>query len=286
MRVLYFCLALTGIAACSPTVPDSAEGVGFNDYQSYLAERQERERALQERRRQNVQPPASAPTQAPAADAAAPRAATTAQPQTSPQAQQPQNTAQNTAQNRAQTSPQTQTSPRAQTQTRPQTKPQAQTGSRTRAPAAAPQPPQSQRQGEPARPGANNPSISDEQDFGAVSSRETIESDRERLKQQRAQYQEFQPEALPGRAAGDRPNIVEYALSTTHAPGAIQFRRTGFRPAAKNERNCAKYGSADIAQEAFLAAGGPRRDRENLDPDGDGFACGWDPRPFRNAVKR
>ena len=32
---------------------------------------------------------------------------------------------------------------------------------------------------------------------------------------------------------------------------------------------------------AFLEAGGPKRDRKGLDPDGDGFACAWDPRPFR-----
>ena len=36
-------------------------------------------------------------------------------------------------------------------------------------------------------------------------------------------------------------------------------------------------------QEAFLDAGGPKRDPHALDPDGDGFACAWDPRPFRAA---
>jgi hypothetical protein len=41
----------------------------------------------------------------------------------------------------------------------------------------------------------------------------------------------------------------------------------------------------DAAQEAFLAAGGPERDRNNLDPDGDGFACWWDPEPFRRAMR-
>jgi hypothetical protein len=34
-----------------------------------------------------------------------------------------------------------------------------------------------------------------------------------------------------------------------------------------------------------LANGGPERDKEGLDPDGDGFACGWDPRPFRSALR-
>ncbi len=51
------------------------------------------------------------------------------------------------------------------------------------------------------------------------------------------------------------------------------------------ERNCAKYGSPDLAQMAFLSKGGPKRDRMGLDPDGDGYACSWDPAPFRQAVK-
>ena len=46
---------------------------------------------------------------------------------------------------------------------------------------------------------------------------------------------------------------------------------------------CRQFAAADQAQEAFLAAGGPERDGKALDPDGDGFACAWDPRPFRNA---
>jgi hypothetical protein len=29
-----------------------------------------------------------------------------------------------------------------------------------------------------------------------------------------------------------------------------------------------------------LARGGPDKDPRGLDPDGDGFACGWDPAPF------
>ena len=43
--------------------------------------------------------------------------------------------------------------------------------------------------------------------------------------------------------------------------------------------------SSDLAQKAFLSRGGPERDILLLDPDGDGFACKWDPRPFRLAVQ-
>jgi hypothetical protein len=125
--------------------------------------------------------------------------------------------------------------------------------------------------------------ISDEQDFAAVSQRETIESDKARIERNRSQYVVVQPGALPTRPGDTGPNIVEYAIATKHAPGTQMYKRSSFRvsdPAA----TCAKYGSPDIAQEAFLAKGGPERDRLGLDPDGDGFACTWDPRPFRAAA--
>ncbi|HMO09515.1 MAG TPA: hypothetical protein PKD10_17995, partial [Paracoccaceae bacterium] len=122
--------------------------------------------------------------------------------------------------------------------------------------------------------------ISDEQDFAAVSARESIESDAERIARARAQYQVVQPGALPERSGGGGPNIVAFALSTTHAPGTPVYRRSAFG-SRDPMANCGRYTSADLAQEAFLAAGGPERDPQRLDPDGDGFVCGWDPRPFR-----
>ncbi|WP_050527298.1 hypothetical protein [Pseudorhodobacter aquimaris] len=126
--------------------------------------------------------------------------------------------------------------------------------------------------------------ISDEQNFDAVAGRETIESDAERLARQRAQYEVIAPTALPQRSGDIGPNIVEFALSTTHAPGTQMYKRGGLFTRDPLV-TCAKYASPDLAQEAFLANGGPARDREGLDPDGDGFACGWDPRPFRTALQ-
>jgi hypothetical protein len=132
-------------------------------------------------------------------------------------------------------------------------------------------------------PVRNNPGISDEQNFDAVSARETIESDAERLARLRAEYQVVQPEALPQREGGTGPNIVAFALSTTNAVGQQVYRRSGFRAEARFESACARYATADEAQRAFLARGGPEEDRMGVDPDGDGFACYWDPRPFRAA---
>ncbi|WP_422072224.1 hypothetical protein [Tranquillimonas rosea] len=131
----------------------------------------------------------------------------------------------------------------------------------------------------------NNPGISDEQDFSAVSDRETIESDRERLEAQREAYRVIQPTALPTRNGAQGPNIVAYALQTSNAVGERVYRRSGFRAEAKFNNSCAQYASSDLAQEAFLANGGPERDRAGMDPDGDGFACYWDPTPFRESLR-
>jgi hypothetical protein len=130
----------------------------------------------------------------------------------------------------------------------------------------------------------NNTGISDEQDFNAVSARETIESDAERIARNRAEYVVVQPGALPTRPGDTGPNIVEFALATTHAPGVQMYKRSGL--SVRNvDSACAKYPSPDQAQQDFLAKGGPDRDRMGVDPDGDGFACAWDPRPFRTALQ-
>lgn len=127
--------------------------------------------------------------------------------------------------------------------------------------------------------------LSDEQDFEAVASRETIESDAERLARQRAAYELVEPEPVPDRAQVDAPpNIVEYALSTGHVVGQSLYRRGLFASERRAARKCAEFVTDDLAQEAFLANGGPERDRLGVDPDGDGFACGWDPAPFRRVA--
>lgn len=130
----------------------------------------------------------------------------------------------------------------------------------------------------------NNPGISDEQDFSAVASRETIESDKQRLAQQADAYQVIAPTALPTRSGSSGPSIVEYALATTNSVGQPIYSRSSFSSQSRYQRNCAKYPSSDLAQIDFLKAGGPKRDGKGLDPDGDGFACYWDPSPFRLAV--
>lgn len=128
-----------------------------------------------------------------------------------------------------------------------------------------------------------NPGISSEQDFEAVSSRRTIASDAERIAANRAQYQTIAPTSLPKRSGTNQPNIVEYALRTNNPVGATLYRRINLRSAQRYSSACAKFPSPDQAQMEFLLRGGPEKDRKGLDPDGDGFACTWDPTPFRNA---
>lgn len=132
-------------------------------------------------------------------------------------------------------------------------------------------------------PGAGA-SISDEQEFSAVSARETIASDKERLAQQRASYTQISPTALPQRDGTGGPNIVEYALRTTNRLGEPVYGRNNPFREKQSISACGKFASSDQAQIEFLTRGGPERDTNSLDPDGDGYACAWDPTPFRNAV--
>lgn len=163
--------------------------------------------------------------------------------------------------------------------------------------ARQPQQPQSQQIGAPlsaldpnrgqaAVPASNNPGISDEQDFSAVTSRESIESDAQRRAAQAAARQVIQPTAVPDRPTNAGPNIVQYALAAPNRLGQEWWSRSIFSGQRRFERNCAGYNSPDAAQRDFLARGGPERDPRGLDPDGDGFACGWDPAPFLQAANR
>lgn len=130
-------------------------------------------------------------------------------------------------------------------------------------------------------PLTGNSEISDEQDFGAVTSRESIESDAERRARQAAAYQLIEATSLPDRNGNVGPNIVQYAVQAPNDLGESVFDRSGLSGENRFVRNCAKYRTPDEAQRDFLTRGGPQRDRLGIDPDGDGFACGWDPQAFR-----
>ena len=125
--------------------------------------------------------------------------------------------------------------------------------------------------------------ISNEQDFEVVATAQTVESDAERIAANRAKYIVMDVQALP-RRTGRRPNVVDYALRSNNPIGVQLYNRFGTGLKVISFGGCDRYRSKDKAQQDFLAKGGPKRDVFGLDPDGDGFACGWDPRPFRLAV--
>lgn len=153
------------------------------------------------------------------------------------------------------------------------------------APATTPAPvPNQRREGVQASPSNAQPRISDEQEFSAVTDRETIESDAARRAAQAAAREQVAPTALPTRPANTGPNIVEYALTAPNVKGQEWYSRSIFSTQSRFQRNCAAYNSPDAAQRDFLARGGPEKDRLGIDPDGDGFACGWDPAPFKLAA--
>lgn len=130
----------------------------------------------------------------------------------------------------------------------------------------------------------SNPGISDEQDFAAVSQRQTIASDAARRQQQQGQYKVVAPTNVPSRPGGGAPTPIEFALQVSHPVGQKTYRRSPFGR-GKTAENCARYPSTDLAQDAFLKAGGPERDKLRLDPDGDGYACGWNPAKYRSLVQ-
>jgi hypothetical protein len=231
-KILIIGVSLLTLAGCQQPVPNSAEGVGFNDYAQYELERARREASLQG-------------TPLPSGTAIVPPANNQGVTSSDLAAAGINTGGLNTA------------------------------GTDAGANTGAQQPDQ------PQTALRSNPEISDEQSFDAVAGRESIESDADRRARQAAAYQQIQATALPDRSGNAGPNIVQYALLAPNDRGEPVFDRTGFSTEARFQRNCSGYRTPDDAQRDFISRGGPQRDRLGLDPDGDGFACGWDPQAFR-----
>ncbi len=246
--------AVTALAACDPQVPDSGAGVGFSSYTEY-----------QQRQAQNA---GLAPSGAISNEATGLPAAPVMTNSTLPPAGQVASVGTNTGTNTGGSA--------------------ADVAAETRAALAASNAnsgvaPVEASPSNPAPPVVNAAGISNENNFEAVGEVRSIQDDANRIAANRAQYQQVQPTALPSRV-GSGPNIVDYALKNRHPIGKELYSRSLLNGQSKFVRNCAKYPSPDLAQEDFLAAGGPHRDRMGLDPDGDGYACQWDPRPFQLAT--
>ena len=265
MRVLPLCLAALALTACTPSVPDSGAGVGFGDYNSYV---------------RGAQPAPSAPMNAMAVEdpaTAGPAASSLAGGFSPANAAAAIDRASGAAPavNTAVSTPIPMASTLAPAQMTATTLDANGARPRGNAPTDI--------KVESGEMAGINPSISDENDFKAVSARESIQSDKDRIARNKAQYQVDQPTALPQRSGGTGvSSVIEFALSTSHPVGTQMYKRSGMRMKSPASA-CQKYGSDVAAQEDFLASGGPQRDRKGIDPDGDGYACGWNPAPFRAA---
>lgn len=231
MRFWMLSVAGIALAACSPPVPDSGQGVGFGNYEEYQQEQRARDAQLQ----QSALPPATALS-------------------TETVASGPDGNSSDGSDLAA--------------DARAALQGAGSDAETTEPPAIA----------------VDSSGISQENNFDAVGAQRSIESDAEKIARNREQYKVIEAEALPRRTGDGGPNIVAYALTTKHPKGTQVYRRIGVNLDGKAARACGKYASPDLAQSAFLSKGGPQRDRLGLDPDGDGFACAWDPDPFRKAV--
>ncbi|MEW9921503.1 hypothetical protein AB2B41_17985 [Marimonas sp. MJW-29] len=246
-RALAVIAAGAALAGCQPAVPDSGRGVGFGD--QFTAEQRAREAALAESYVAAPAPVSAAPLGAAPAEGSA------------------EATAAETARILA------------------ATRPGASAGLGNSAATNSGVEPVQASPSNPPPPVLNSAGISQENNFDAVSGQRSIDADAARIAANRQQYQVVQPEALPDRT-DTGPNIVAFALQTSHPRGTQVYRRGGFNREAKYQRACAGYSTPDQAQIDFLSRGGPDRDRLGVDPDGDGYACTWDPSPFRRAAQQ
>ena len=124
-------------------------------------------------------------------------------------------------------------------------------------------------------------SISNSQNFEVVKSKESIESDAEKLERLKSNYEIVEPGAAPVRDS--RINLAKYALSQTNPVGQKAYSRNPLK-GRKAVEKCAGFGSPDEAQTDFLKSGGPQRDTLGIDPDGDGYACKWSPTVYRSLI--
>ncbi len=111
-------------------------------------------------------------------------------------------------------------------------------------------------------------------------SQEQQKIDREIAEQQlaeaRSQLVIVPTTGVPNQVQG--ANIALYAQQSKNEVGTKVYRRSFGSMVASG---CRRYSTDDEAQRAFLANGGPEEDPLRLDADGDGFACDWDPAPYR-----
>ena len=74
-------------------------------------------------------------------------------------------------------------------------------------------------------------------------------------------------------------NLALYARINKNKVGEKIYRRHPIIDI--NKPGCSQFGDGNTAQIFFLKNGGPKNDYYQLDNDGDGFACSWNPEIYR-----
>ena len=74
-------------------------------------------------------------------------------------------------------------------------------------------------------------------------------------------------------------NLAVFARSVSNKLGEKIYYRNFISSGAGS--GCKKFSNKNAAQIFFLENGGPKNDFHNMDVDGDGFACKWDPAIYR-----
>ena len=74
-------------------------------------------------------------------------------------------------------------------------------------------------------------------------------------------------------------NLAVFARSVSNKLGEKIYYRNFINSDAGS--GCKKFSNKNAAQIFFLENGGPKNDFYNIDTDGDGFACNWDPAIYR-----
>ena len=105
--------------------------------------------------------------------------------------------------------------------------------------------------------------------------REKAAKRREKLKEGRVILEVNVKEKIAAKSV----NLAVFARSVSNEIGEkIYFR--SFLGTDINS-TCKKFLNKNAAQIFFLKNGGPKNDYHNIDTDGDGFACKWDPEIYR-----
>ena len=79
-------------------------------------------------------------------------------------------------------------------------------------------------------------------------------------------------------------NLALYARMNKNKLGKKIYRRHPILDI--NKPGCSQFGNGNTAQIFFLKNGGPKNDYYQLDNDGDGFACSWNPEIYRKIIAK